>query len=627
MITDNLQISVKEIDEQNKDNWNLRYKNPREVIKLSDQLLLRTQEISYLKGSYLAKLNRLVCEFLLSEHNEEIITELYEIIQFFKTIEPESGYVHALNLTANIFQSYGDYPKGIELCKIAQKIAKELGDETDLADNYSVCGLIYSDLSDYENAIDNFKKALDLRIKKDDKKAIASSLNLIARTYSLSENYNEALIYYNKALSIREEMKDVGGLPWTHIGLASTYEKTKDHNIAVKHYETALNLNRELNDKRCNLHCYLGLGSVKSIINPSKIAEGYLLEAKKIAEELNSKPMLYKIYKNLSDLHEKMDEIPEAFEYYKLYHSIKEEVINTKLQNTIKNQEIVFAIEKSQKETEIYRLKHIELKSAYEQVESKNKEITDSINYAKNIQIALLPGGDYIHEILPERFIFFKPRDIVSGDFYWINKVENKIIVVAADCTGHGVPGAFMSMLGISFLNEIVNKNMITQPDLILNELRNMVISSLNRSDKEVKDGMDIALTTIDTDTYELEFAGAYNPLLLIRQIPGTEEPELVEIKADRMPIGKYLEETEPFTKHKYQLKKNDTIYMFSDGYVDQFGGEKNEKFKIRRFRKLLIAIQNKSMPEQKEILEKVFIKWQGDEDQLDDVIVIGLRF
>ena len=181
-----------------------------------------------------------------------------------------------------------------------------------------------------------------------------------------------------------------------------------DYDSAINHYEIALKLNDKFNDKRCKLHCFFGIGTVKSIIAPSKIAEDYLLEAKKNADELGSKPLLYKIYKNLSELYERMLEVPKAFVYYKLYHFNKEQVINTKLQNTLKNQEIVFAVEKVQKEAEIYRLKHIELKSAYEEIEKKNKEITDSINYARNIQVALLPSGDYVKEIFPKRFIFIR---------------------------------------------------------------------------------------------------------------------------------------------------------------------------------------------------------------------------
>ena len=627
METKALVQSEKKIDLQNQANWNKRYENPNEIIERSVQLLKLTDEIPYKKGWCYAKLNIAACKFLLSLHSENIISDLYEIIHYFEKQEPEPGYVNALNLAANIFQSYGDYKKGLELCKKAQKIALKLNNEEILSDNYSICGLIYSDLFDYANAIDHFKKALDLRSKSNNKKAMASSLNLIARTNSLSGNYTEALSYYHNVLTLREEINDIGGLPWTHIGLASTYETINNLDASVKHYEQALKLNEKYKDKRCNLHCYLGMGIVKSNTNALKGAEDYLFKALDIARSLNSISHLYQIHKVLADLYEKMREVPKAFENYKLYHTYQNQVMNTELQNSLKKQEIIFAIEKSKKEAEIYRLKHIELKKAYEEVEIKNTEILDSITYAKSIQIALLPSDDYIKEVLPERFILFKPRDIVSGDFYWINKVDENIIVAAADCTGHGVPGAFMSMLGISFLNEIVNKNKTIQPDLILNELRNMVINSLNKSENQIKDGMDIALIRINIKTLELEYAGAYNPLLIFRKNPGNEEIELIEFKANRMPVGKYFTEEEPFTNNQFQIQKDDTIYMFSDGYQDQFGGEKGFKFKTKRFKELLMDIHKKTMLEQKVILEQTLKSWQGKYLQVDDIIVIGLRF
>ena len=626
MNKDNKQISTYKIDKENKENWNNRYTNPIKIIDQSNQILKSSKNISYKKGELNAKLNIAVCKFLLSEHDDKIIVELNEIIDYFEKNEHKLEYANALTLFGNVYHSYGNYEKGLKFCKKAQQILIELESNTDLADNYSVCGLIYLDLSDFESAINNFESALDLRTEAGNKPAMASSINFIARTNFLLSRYEKSLEYYFKALSLRQEIKDTNGLPWTHIGLASIYEQMNDYDTCEKHYNKALELNKKLNDKRCNLHCYVGIGSIKSKTKKLKEAENYLFKALDIAKLLNSISHLYKIHKILSDIYDKMSVVPKAYENYKLYHSYKEQVMNTELQNSLKKQEIAFAIEKAEKEAEIYRLKHIELKTAYDEVDKKNTEITDSINYAKNIQLALLPSNDYIDEILPERFILFKPKNIVSGDFYWINKIEDEIIIVAADCTGHGVPGAFMSMLGISFLNEIVNKNDITQPNFILDDLRKMIVESLNQSNKTISDGMDLALININNKTLKLEYAGAFNPLLIFRQNIETKEYELIQIKADRMPVGKYMIE-KPFENNLFQLQKNDTIYMFSDGYQDQFGGEKGMKFKSKRFKELLNDIQTKTMKEQKEILNKTIIEWQGDkEEQIDDIIIIGLK-
>ncbi len=261
------------------------------------------------------------------------------------------------------------------------------------------------------------------------------------------------------------------------------------------------------------------------------------------------------------------------------------------------------------------------LRKQKEEIEEKNQHITDSISYASRIQQALLPPEEIIQKHLPDYFILFKPRDIVSGDFYWFKQIGNHTVYAAADCTGHGVPGAFMSMLGISFLNEIVTKTRFDKPSDILDKLRKKVKTSLRQTgkDNESKDGMDIALCVIDNDSLTLQYSGAYNPVYIVRK------GELIEIKATRNPIGIYLRE-KPFENHKFQLEKGDMIYTFSDGYVDQFGGENASKFKSKKFKQLLLEIYKKPVEEQKNILNGVIMKWQGELEQTDDIVIFGVR-
>jgi serine phosphatase RsbU (regulator of sigma subunit) len=257
-----------------------------------------------------------------------------------------------------------------------------------------------------------------------------------------------------------------------------------------------------------------------------------------------------------------------------------------------------------------------------DEIAKKNRDITDSIEYASKIQSAVLPAEDITRNILPEHFIIFRPQHIVSGDFYWINKKNGLLFVIAADCTGHGVPGAFMSMLGVSLLNEIVNKHAVTQANYVLNELRNEVKRTLKQTGKEgeAKDGMDIAMTMIDLGNMKMQFAGAYNPLYLFR------DGKFQEYKGDRMPIGIFLKENPSFTNHDIDLKKGDTFYIFSDGYQDQFGGKDGTKFKVKRFKKLLTEIHHKPMEEQREIIERTYDEWKGNHPQLDDVVIVGLK-
>jgi serine phosphatase RsbU (regulator of sigma subunit)/ligand-binding sensor domain-containing protein len=254
-------------------------------------------------------------------------------------------------------------------------------------------------------------------------------------------------------------------------------------------------------------------------------------------------------------------------------------------------------------------------------LEYQKNEIEDSIRYAGRIQNAVLPASQDFTDLVPQSFVFFRPRDIVSGDFYWVSKVDNKVIISAADCTGHGVPGAFMCMLGVAFLNEIVNKDHIVKPDIILGKLREKVIEALQQQgiSGEAKDGMDIVVICIDKQEMKVQYAGAYNPLLMIR------DKQLSEIQADKMPIAIY-ERMKDFTNHEIAIKTGDLFYFFSDGYEDQFGGPDGKKFKAKRFRDLLIEISSESMIEQKEIIDKRFDEWKGEQDQVDDIVVVGVK-
>jgi len=282
-----------------------------------------------------------------------------------------------------------------------------------------------------------------------------------------------------------------------------------------------------------------------------------------------------------------------------------------------------------------------EIEKQRDLVTEQKTEITDSINYAQKIQTAVLPGEELLNNLLPEHFVLFKPKDIVSGDFYWIRQVKNFVVVVAADCTGHGVPGAFMSMLGTSMLNELVSKSRFDSAGEILNRLRKKIKDTLKQEGKELeqKDGMDMSLAVFDHDSNELQYSGAYNPLIIIREKDQPEDEELsvfysretdqyqlFEVKGDRQPIAIYSNETD-FTTHRLKIRKKDSFYMFSDGYPDQMGGPKGKKFMIKKFKELLLEIQDEAMQKQKEILDTYLEEWKKDVHQIDDILVFGIRW
>jgi serine phosphatase RsbU (regulator of sigma subunit) len=281
-----------------------------------------------------------------------------------------------------------------------------------------------------------------------------------------------------------------------------------------------------------------------------------------------------------------------------------------------------------------------EIEAQRDLVFNQKKEITDSISYAQRIQAAVLPHKEYMDDIMSEYFVFFKPRDIVSGDFYWIKEVNSSLIVVAADCTGHGVPGAVMSMLGIALLNEQLGKSWIDRPGEILGQLRSKVKEMLVQQGniRDQKDGMDMAIAILDKEKMELQFAGANQSLYLVRPKDGFsgiepalgaalegKESLLFELKGDKQPIGVHWEERD-FSNQTLQLQQGDSMYLFTDGYVDQFGGEMRKKFKTARFKELLLSVQAEPMAVQKQTIENTFESWRGNLEQIDDVCVIGVR-
>ncbi len=261
-----------------------------------------------------------------------------------------------------------------------------------------------------------------------------------------------------------------------------------------------------------------------------------------------------------------------------------------------------------------------------EELSLKNRNITDSINYAKRIQMALMPNEKTFSRLFKDSFIYYKPKDIVSGDFYWINKKNDKLFFAVADCTGHGVPGAFMSIIGFELLRNIIFTQKLEEPASILNQLNSdftAVFHDGGKSGKEMtfRDGMDLGFCVIDKKNSVLEYAGAFMPLYLIRN------NTITEIKGDRSSIGLiYEKEKESFSNHRIKLEENDVIYLFSDGYADQFGGEKGKKFKYRRFRYLLLNIHTLPMEKQKELLDQSMAKWMKGCEQVDDILIIGLK-
>jgi serine phosphatase RsbU (regulator of sigma subunit) len=275
------------------------------------------------------------------------------------------------------------------------------------------------------------------------------------------------------------------------------------------------------------------------------------------------------------------------------------------------------------RKSSFFRTLEDELRDKTIELEEKHLDMIRSIEYASRIQDAMLPSGKLFESFFSDYFILNKPKEIVSGDFYWMNKVDNKLIFTIADCTGHGVPGAFMSILGIMLLDQITGMDKVTQADIILNILRERVTQAMshNKNNGEMKEGLDLTLCVYDPEVQTLQFSGAMDRIYLIR------ENSLIKIESDQLHGHSHLDYDIPCEKHEINVRSGDVFYLFTDGYPDQFGGEKNKKFTLKRFQDLLMKIYKKKMGKQKKILEDMITKWQGSIEQIDDITVMGLRF
>jgi serine phosphatase RsbU (regulator of sigma subunit) len=605
------------IDDINNRLWNNRYEDSVTALSEVSSVLTEAEKIMYEKGMAYARLNIAAFNFLRS-NNDAASENLSKALIWFSQHSAEPGYSRALNLSGNLHESFGDYEKALRFCLQSLDLSAGMNDQESEAETCSQLGLIYTRLNNYPKALEYYNTSLKIREKMNDVSGMASSFNRIGMVMRLTREYEESLKFYNQSLEIRIRNNYSTSVPWTLLGIASTYEEMQQYPKALEFYEKGM----IGGDKRCTLQCILGSGRILSALGNSIKAEERLVQSLKMAQDLRASSIVAEAYLGLANHFERSGHTENALKSYKLYHKEKESIQSDETKNMLRNIEISHAVEKSEHEKEIYRLKNIELRKAYDIIEENHKEITSSINYASRIQKALLPDFSEIEELGRNCFILYMPKDVVSGDFYWFKRTGDKLIAVAGDCTGHGVPGALMSMLGISFLEDIVNCRKVAESARILNELSKQVQRVLHQKGEigEARDGMDISICVIDLKSNFIQYSGAYNNLYLIHN------DEMFEYKADRMPIGIFDLPGKKFSTHNIISQSGDLIYMFSDGYSDQFGGDDSKKYKSSNLKSFLLKIHKLSLPDQRDALEKEFRSWKGNNSQIDDVMILGLK-
>lgn len=582
-----------------------------------------------------------------------------------------------------------DLEQAAELINRSVEIFHRVESKKGLADAYSLSALVSGRLGKIQEEIAYLEKAHGLYIQAQDTSGAIKALTNLSFQYTRTKELEKA----EKHLStLNKLIADKGSTDayyfFQNMGHLKRAQKLLEQ--ALGYYQQARKIAEQRNmiDSRATIH--KTMGELYQEMKKYGLAEKHLLHSLKISEENKLVYESLEAHEALQSYYEEVKDLKKAYSSFKKLVSIRDTLYNLEKVNRLneydkrlalseqekkiaqqeiefKEQQLITESERSKNQILILVVVLITLlsvvaiyaffktkklkdeigiqKEAVEQqhkfLEEAYKNITDSIEYAKKIQQAVLKSEEHESKHLPEHFILFRPKDIVSGDFYWAQERNNFLYLAVADCTGHGVPGAFMSLLGIAFLNDILSDYTEPSPAGILDELRERIISELSQTGKdgESKDGMDISLIKINLETSQIEWAGAYSPLYIISEqqlkiehawtdehlLHGPEEKFLSEIKPDKQPIGHHSR-MHSFTNHRIQLHPGDSIYLFSDGYADQFGGEKGKKLKSRAFKELLLQLNDLSMDDQKKQIHDFFTSWKENHEQVDDICILGMK-
>ncbi len=544
----------------------------------------------------------------------------------------------------------------------SKKVFEEAKDSIQLVLPIMGIGALYAKLGKYNDALESFLLARKLIEKQGDKRKLSTCLNNLASTYSYLEDHEKSVEVFKEAMYLHGEMGNIDGVAMCMYNLSSPLIKLKRYQDAIELLDSAIAITTSRNNRSDQAICYLNKSSVLMEMGKPEKALEYLSQALDIATDIDHGALISACYDSYHEHYIRLNDHKKALEYYKLHKKMQDSLVNQQLEGVneiekeydreMKDREIEFITK--EKEFEEYRSGTIRIigavallalliivfvmfqrnrirKQANKQlsemnflITEKNKDITDSISYASRIQDAILSSKESKSKIFPGSFVMFIPRDVVSGDFYWFAEKNGRKIMAAVDCTGHGVPGAFMSMIGNAFLNNIILENGITAPDAILNKLRERVVTALKQSDSGdgSRDGMDASICVFDSNMSKLSYAGANNPLWIARR----GRQEMITLAADKQPIGLSGKNDIPFTSHSFELEKGDMIYLFTDGFPDQFGGEHNKKFTYKRFRELLLGLCFLDPAEQERELREKLSSWKGLTEQTDDILVTGIR-
>lgn len=582
-------------------------------------------------------------------------------------------------------ESKGNYKAALQNFIIASDLFKRIKNKPKLAQCYTAMGIVYWYQGFSDKAIDYYKKNISICIEIKDENGMAASFGNIAIIFDERQDLENALLYYNKALAIFEKNKRAMQTAACLDNMSLIYKQKKDFKTALDFNLRSYNLRERIGDTLGMLASMENLGGIFISLNKYDDAIAISDRVVTIASRLGSKEDIKFAYINLKEAYEAKKDYKSANIILNKLMEIKDSLRNIENANQIAELETKFKTK--EKETELSEIKLMQelreaenaekikkknysiiilaligffilllafillkrfkekkqvaeelsaknsaienqktiIDKAYLELSEKNKDITDSIKYAQRIQEAIFPSDSNFSSLLPQSFVFFKPKDIVSGDFYWVEKGNaDSLYIAVVDCTGHGVPGAFMSIVGFNLLNKAIHENKCDTPADILHQVNIDLTETLKQTIEasSVKDGMEISLCKWNKKENELIFAGANTIVYHV------SNKQINTIKGNKYPIGGfYGEQLQPFQNIKINIQPNDCVYLFSDGYADQFGGPKGKKYKYKQLEEFLLSNSSKSIAEQKELLSNEFESWRGNLEQVDDVCVIGIKF
>jgi serine phosphatase RsbU (regulator of sigma subunit) len=659
-----------------------RYNEPDKASEYALEGLERAEAIGYRKGQAKAMHVLGMINMNTADYDKALEYNLRSL-KISEELNNKNDISTSNNNIGMIYWSQGNYDKALQYYLKSLTIDEELGNQNGMASSYNNIGLIYWSQGNYDKALDNFTQVITIYSQLKDKKGMAGAYSNIGGVNYYKGKMDISIAFFKKALALYEEVNNKPGMSTICVNISDVLIEQKKYEEALEYTTRSLNIEKETGNKAQVCYAYMSIAknyAERNIFSKAIENFNYAIE---IAKEINALKQLSESYKALSEVHQKMNNYKEALDYHHKYSAIKDSILNkessaqiaemdAKYNNDKKNKEIELlkkekeiesitrAAEKSRSEfvrnsliggcvfvlliaVLLYNRNKVKQKanmdlaaknqSISEQKEKiglqnmelaiKNKEITDSIKYAKRLQEAILPPNALVKRLLPESFVLYKPKDIVSGDFYYVEEWGGKIFVAAVDCTGHGVPGAFMSIVGYNLLNQALNVYGLEKPFLILNDLNKNISKMLHQTAEEssVKDGMDICLISVDFKSMVLEYSGAFNPLWIIRN------KSLIEIRADKFPVGAFVgEDIKSFSHNSYQLEKGDMLYLFTDGFADQFGGAAGKKFKYKQLQNMLVDNSYKPVDEQYQVLDQTFEGWKGSLEQVDDILLIGIK-